>query len=89
MRRVGPSDTSRGPRRQNTSSRRGNGVGCTLRQESNRQNRGHRGQVRAAHHRHWSEVTRVLWLSDKWGNETTLENGGQMNRIKHQKVLAC
>jgi hypothetical protein len=29
----------------------------------------------------------VLRLIDKWGNETTLQNGGQMSRIKHKKVL--
>lgn len=31
---------------------------------------------------------RVLHLIDKWGNETTIYSLGQMNRIKHQKVLA-
>ena len=30
----------------------------------------------------------MLQLVDKWGNESTIENGGQLNRIKHQKVLA-
>ena len=35
-----------------------------------------------------SEVKRVLQLIDQWGNETTIEKGGQMSRIKHKKVLA-
>jgi hypothetical protein len=35
-----------------------------------------------------SEVKRVLQLIDQWGNETTIEKGGQMSIIKHQKVLA-
>jgi hypothetical protein len=30
----------------------------------------------------------VLQLIDKWGYGTTIHNGGQINRIKHQKVLA-
>ena len=33
-------------------------------------------------------MTRVLKLIDKWGNESTIEHGGQLDRIKHQKVLA-
>ena len=77
-----------GPRQQNSSSSGENGVRFTLRREGNRQNMGHRGQVRAAQHRHNSEVTSVLRLIDRWGNETTLENRGQMSRIKHKKVLA-
>jgi hypothetical protein len=49
---------------------------------------GHPGQVRAAQHRHSIEVTRTLQLIDKWGNESTVDREGQLNRIKHQKVLA-
>ena len=46
------------------------------------------GQVRAARHRHNKEVTRALQLIDKWGNETTIQQGRQLSKIKHQRVLA-
>lgn len=29
-----------------------------------------------------------MQLIDKWGNESTIEHGGQLSRIKHKKVLA-
>ena len=31
----------------------------------------------------------MLRLIDKWGNETTVEHGGHLDRIKHHKVLAA
>jgi hypothetical protein len=35
-------------------------------------------------------VLRILELRliDKWGNVSTIKHGGQLDRIKHQKVLA-
>jgi hypothetical protein len=69
------------------SSSRGHETDCNWRQGCNRQNWGHRGQVRAGQYRHSGKVTQVLQLIDKWGNESMIDNGVQLNRIKHQKVL--
>ena len=66
----------------------GNGADCNLRRGGNGRNRGHRGQIRAGQFRHRSTVTRTLQLIDEWGNESIIQHEGQMNRIKHHKVLA-